>query len=115
MYVCVCRSTEFVSFTLLLFIVYIRYNHYGHELGSMVSRIFMRLHDIDFEHPERNYGNVIYKHMALFFFALINTVIWFHEVMSKFTFKTADKYLFTFYSNFFLKFLMMLYSDLGYE
>ena len=69
----------------------------------MISRIFIWLHDTDFEHPERNYGSVIYKHMALFFFALINTFISFHEVISKFTFKTTDKYLFAFRSNFFLE------------
>jgi len=84
--VCICRSTEFVSFTFLLLIVYLRYNHYGHAFSSNISRMFIWLHDTYFEHPERNSGNVIYKQMAPFFSALINTVICFHEVMSKFTF-----------------------------
>ena len=59
----------------------------------MISRIFIWLRDTGFEHPERNCGNVIYKQMALFFFALINRVICFHEVMSEFTFKTTSIYL----------------------
>jgi hypothetical protein len=66
------------------------YSCYGHAVRSVISQIFRWLHDTDSECPEKSYGNVIFKHMVLFVFALINTGIFLQEVKSKFVGQVAQ-------------------------